>query len=146
MNFRWTSLQWLTFLVFKVIWWFFCVFRWMNNILLWPKKAHRGLSTQDQTRSSLCICVSFMRQVNLPWHLLSKSLNKNTTEEKSVKPAALTYLTVVCELNSESLRSQCLSFSFSLSLLPLFSVSPFCVLLHSVNYNMQQSKRKVKNK
>lgn len=111
MHFRRISIQ------FEV---FFCD---LVILLLWSEKAQsRGLSAQDQTRSSPCICVSFIKQVNPPRHLLSKSLNKNTTEEKSVKPVALTYLTVVCELNSESLRSQCLSFSFPLSPLSHFSI------------------------
>lgn len=57
--------------------------------------AEEAFTAHDQTRRSLCICVSFIKQVNPPWHLLSKSLNKNTTEEKSVKPVALTYLTAV---------------------------------------------------
>lgn len=58
---------------------------------------------QDQTRSSLRICVSFIKQVNPAWHLLSESPEQNnqpkkkkkSREEKSVKPVALTYLTAV---------------------------------------------------
>lgn len=117
---------------------FFGLFRLMNNLLLWPKEPPRdprGLTAQDQTNISLCICVSFMTQVNPWWHLLSESLNKSTTEEKSVKPVALTYLTVVCEPNTEGSTSQCLS--FSLSLLPRFrfSILSFAALCKSQHGN-----------
>ena len=37
---------------------------------------------QDQTRSSLRICVSFIKQVNPAWHLLSESPNKTTKKKK----------------------------------------------------------------
>lgn len=40
---------------------------------------------QDQTRSSLRICVSFIKQVNPAWHLLSESLNKTTNQKKKKK-------------------------------------------------------------
>lgn len=98
----------------------------MSNLFLWPTI----LSTQHQTRSSLCICVSSFKQVNPPWHLLSESPNKNTTEEESVKPVALTYLTVVSQTVRAREVSVCL-FPPSrrlLSALLLRSPSPFRVL------------------
>lgn len=98
---------------------FFRLFRSTSDLFLWPQDAHRGLATQDQTRRSLCICASFFKQVNPAWHLLSASLNNNATEENSVKPVALTYLTVVSRTVRAWEVSVCL-YPLSLSPLPRF--------------------------
>lgn len=126
---------------------FIMVFKVLADFVILPHViGKRMIFCFGQTHSSLCICVSFIKQVNPPWHLLSESLNKNTTEEKSVKPVALTYLTVVCELNSESLRSQCLSLSLSRCLL-FSAVSPIlCFAAVCKSQHVLLSNRKAQNK
>lgn len=109
------------------------------------KRSRRGLSTQAQTRSSLCICVSFIKQVNSPWHLLSESLNKNTTEEKSVKPVALTYLTVVVWAEQWELEKAVSVFFFltvASSPFHCFSILCFAAFCKSQHTLKQQKSRK----
>lgn len=97
----------------------------LRNVSAYEWSLTSAAEASDPTRSSPCICVSFIKQVNPPWHLVGESLNKNTTEEESVKPVTLTYLTAVCELNSVSLRSL-VSFFLTVSL------SSFSLILHFV--------------
>lgn len=99
-----------------------------GSIAFAKTKPQRPLHTSSDMQFTLHLCKLY--QNRWIWHgtYSARARTKNTTEEKSVKPVALTYLTVVCELNSERFRSQCLSVSSSLCF--------FILCIFFVNYIM----------